>query len=101
MKGYKKGEIWIETSTGAEVMIVRIISDCVYFHSITKNRIVAMASSQFLASYVPKRIVNAGDKPKLLALDILIDEFMSGFIVILCITLLAMANIALFRFLIN
>ena len=101
MKGYKKGEVWIKTSTGAEVMIVRTIDNYVYFYRVKENRIGYTKSETFIINYCPKRIVNAGDKPKLLALDILISEFMSAFIVILCISLLVMANIALFRFLIN
>ncbi|OAU97549.1 hypothetical protein [Moraxella catarrhalis] len=101
MKGYKKGEVWIKTSTGDEVMIVRTIDNYVYFYRVKENRIGYTKSEAFIINYCPKRIVNAGDKQKLLALDILISEFVSAFLVILCILLLVMANIALFRFLIN
>ncbi|AKI27335.1 hypothetical protein [Moraxella catarrhalis] len=101
MKGYKKGEVWIKTSTGDEVMIVRTIDNYVYFYRVKENRIGYAKSETFIINYCPKRIVNAGDKQKLLALDILISESMSAFLAILCILLLVMANIALFRFLIN
>lgn len=101
MKGYKKGEVWIKTSTGDKVMIVRTIDNYVYFYRVKENRIGYAKSETFIINYCPKRIVNAGDKQKLLALDILISESMSAFLAILCILLLVMANIALFRFLIN
>lgn len=101
MKGYEKGEVWIKISTGDEVVIVRTIDNYVYFYRVKENRIGYAKSETFIINYCPKRIVNAGDKQKLLALDILISESMSAFLAILCILLLVMANIALFRFLIN
>ncbi|OOS04349.1 hypothetical protein SAMN02745664_1248 [Moraxella cuniculi DSM 21768] len=99
MNGYKKGEIWVKMKTGEEVMLVRTVDNYVYCHDKKDNHIKLMTSEQFLDAYVPKSLVKTATKPRLLAWDAATSELLKTAIVMLCISLLVMANVALFRFL--
>lgn len=99
MKGYKKGEIWLKFGTGEEVMLVRTVDNYVYCHDKKDNHIKLMSSEKFLDTYAPKSLVKTATKPRLLAWDAATGELLTAAIVMLCISLLVMANVALFRFL--
>ncbi len=101
MKGYKKGEIWVKMKTGEEVMVVRTVDNYVYCHDKKDNHIKLMTSEQFLDTYAPKSLVKTATKPRLLAYDAATSELLTTAIVLLCISLLILSNIALFKFLAN
>lgn len=101
MKGYKKGEIWVKMRTGEEVMLVRTVDNYVYCHDKKDNHIKLMTSEQFVDAYAPKSLVKTATKPRLLAWDALTSELLTTVIVLLCISLLILSNIALFKFLAN
>lgn len=101
MKGYKKGEIWLKFKTGEEVMLVRTVDNYVYCYDKKDNNIKLMTSEQFVDAYAPKSLVKTATKSRLLAWDALTSELLTTVIVLLCISLLILSNIALFKFLAN
>lgn len=99
MKGYKIGEVWLNYRTAKPVMFLRYVDNYVYYYDAHENKVCYVSSKVFLDNFAPKFLAKNGNKFRVLSLNILLDEVLKMAIMLLCLSLLVLSNIALFEYL--
>lgn len=99
MKGYNAGEVWLNYTTAKPVMFLRCVDNYVYYHDVSKNKVFCVSSEGFLDNFAPKSLAKNGNKFRVLAFNIFLNELLKMVIMLLCLSLLVLSNIALFEYL--